>query len=359
MNDKALERVLQGVLRSVLPLMPAQLRRISLLCRALLLAGRVELRFLARCLPNPSQQDSRLRWLRRTLAAPYLRYEFVYRPIVAQQLARLRLKRWHLIIDRTALIPGTVDWVTIGLYYRKRALPLIWQEVPYGGTSAQVYCDLIRQVAPLLPADAQVIFQGDSEFGNLAILRCLQALGWDFIIAHAAKTHVWINGVAQPLGCLPVTPTQPYYCTDVKLFAAAALGTFNLVAFPQPHYDKNGRLKRDTCYLITSLPLTLPIRSLGRRRWAIEPFHKDYKSSGWHLTATRTHPPQRAGLLLVAALCYWLCVCLGRWLCKTGQRASIDAQSKRRLSLFRLGWDFIVHCVNVQATIPFCLRLYL
>jgi hypothetical protein len=105
--------------------------------------------------------------------------------------------------------------------------------------------------------------------------------------------------------------------------------------------------------------LSRNIRRLGARRWGIEPFHRDYKSSGWQLDQSHLKREQlRAGLLIGLALCYLLSVCLGRWLYKIGNRAYIDNHPNRQLSLFRLGWDLIVHKINCGLDIPFRLCLY-
>lgn len=361
MHYEALQEILQQVFRPILPLLPAQIGRIAGLCQALLLAGRVELTFLARCVPICAQQDSRVKWIRRLLSARFMTYDVVYRPLIRQILSELELPNWHLIIDRTALIKQQTDLVTISLYYRKRALPLIWEEVPYGGACAQVYANLIRQCAPLLPDQAQIIFHGDTEFGSAHLIRTLRQLRWQFIVGLQAnvKFRSAADGPMQALRTLPVTPSRSCQLERVDLFEGDPLSSINIYAFYQPHYDKAGKRKREVCYLATSLPLTRPIRSLGRRRWGIEPFHKDYKSSGWNITASKINPTQRRGFLIIAAICYLLCVCLGRWLCKTGKRRQIDSHPKRRLSLFRIGWDFIVHCVHIHQTIPFRLRVYL
>jgi len=353
--------VLQQRFQSILPLSPAQIRRVVLLCRAIMLTARLHLRFLARCLPMPTQQDSRVRWLRRLLSARFMTQSLVYQPLLKATLAMLRLNEWHLIIDRTNWLDHDTDLVTISLHYHKRAIPLVWQQVPHGGTSLADYVKLVERCVPLIPTDAHIIFHGDVEFGGAKMIRALRHIGWDFILAQRHHVHFWQRGHAQSqaLNTLPVTRHHSCHLDNVDLFATERIGAIQIVAFWKKEYDKDGKLRREVCYLATSLPLTRNVRRLGARRWAIEPFHRDYKSSGWQLEQSRLqHETYREGLLIGLALCYLLCVCLGRWLCKTGQRARIDTQPKRHLSLFRIGWDFIVHSINSRFTIPFRLRLY-
>lgn len=353
--------ILQQQLRSVLPLSPAQIQRLVLLCRAIMLTARLQLRFLARCLPLPIQQDSRVKWLRRLLSARFMTQDLVYQPLLKSVFAKLQLPEWHLVIDRTSWLDHQTDIVTISLSYRKRAIPLIWRQVQHGGVALAEYVALVQQCAPLIPPHARVIFHGDVEFGGAPMIRALRHLGWDFILAQRHHVHFWKRGQthSQALSTLPVTRHNTCQCVQVDLFTSERIGAIQIVAFWKREYDKDGKLRREVCYLATSLPLTRTIRRLGARRWGIEPFHRDYKSSGWQLEQSRLKRQDcRDGLLIGLALCYLLCVCLGRWLCKTGQRAHIDNQRRRHLSLFRIGWDYIVHTINCRSIIPFRLCLY-
>ena len=361
MNYDEFIEPLQQQLQSILPLSPAQIRRVALLCRAIVLTARLHLSFLARCLPMQIQQDSRIRWLRRLLSARFMTRDRVYAPVLHAALAHLNLSEWHLIIDRTSWIKQEIDLVTVSLHYHRRAIPLVWQQVPHGGIALEDYVALVKQCVPFIPRQAQVIFHGDVEFGGAKMIRALRHLGWDFILAQRHHVHFWYKGQAthQALDTLPVTRHRSCQLANIDLFASERLSAIQIVAFWKKEYDKDGKLRREICYLATSLPLTRNIRRLGARRWGIEPFHRDYKSSGWQLEQSLLKGEAlRDGLLIGLALCYLLCVCLGRWLCKTGNRAYIDNHPKRHLSLFRLGWDFIVHYINCRLNIPFRLLLY-
>lgn len=353
--------VLQRQLHAVLPLSPAQIRRIVLLCRAIVVASRLHLSFLARCLPMATQQDSRIRWLKRLLSARFMTQHRVYQPLLKTVLKHLHIKTWHLVIDRTSWMDHEVDIVTISLSYHKRAIPLVWRQVQHGGVGLAEYIRLVEACVPLVPSDVNVIFHGDVEFGGAKMIRALRNLKWDFILAQRHHVHFGVIGheQTQALNTLPVTRHHTCRLANVELFASARISAIQIVAFWKREYDKDGKLRREICYLATSLPLARNLRRLGARRWGIEPFHRDYKSSGWQLEQSRLQQESaRDGLLVGLAICYLLCVCLGRWLCKTGQRAQVDNHPKRRLSLFRLGWDFIVHCINCRRRIPFRLRLY-
>ena len=358
MNYLPVEKSLQAVFVHNMPLSPAQTERIAKLCSAILLAGEVPLRKIARFVKGESQQDSRVRWIKRLLEADFLSQERVYQPILKKSLAGFQETYLHLVIDRTALWEG-VDLASISLNYRKRALPLVWMVVPYGGADAATYVQLLQRSVALVPAHQSVIFHGDSEFGCSEMIRALRDIGWDFILAQpkhcAFRPSVKANSL--PLASLPVTRQHPCQVAQVELFAQERLGGLNLLAFSQPHYTH--KLKQEIRYLATSLPLTPGLRRLGRRRWGTEPFYRDYKSSGWQVTASQLVTPQRQeGLLILLALNYLWSVCIGRWLCKTGQRRQVDSQPIRHLSVFRIGWDWLIHQLRCDLPAPPFLRLY-
>jgi len=361
MDYLPVEACLQEVFVRYMPLSSAQASRIASVSVAVLLAGEVHLSKLARFIKRESQQDSRVRWIERLLCAPFMCQELVYQPVVKAALAGFRDPDWHVVIDRTTLWDGQTDLATISLNYRKRALPLVWCKVPFGGADLCVYVDLLQRCVPIIPRHARVVFHGDTEFGGRQMLRALRSLDWDFMLAQKGTIHFRKQGMllSAPLNSLPVSKKRSCQLSHVDLFAHDSLGAINLLAFYAPHYTQSGIRKRDIRYLATSLPLETALRRLGRRRWGTEPFYRDYKSAGWHVTHSQLqHPACQEGLLIILALTYLWSVCIGRWLCKTGQRHLVDASAQRHLSLFRLGWDWLIHCLRCDLPCPVSLRLY-
>lgn len=350
---------IQQRFKEILPLSNAQIARLSDLCHALLLAKKVQLSFIARVLPRMTQQDSRIRWISRLLVAPFMEAEYIYHPLLKVVLDRLKLDTWHIVIDRTPWIEKEVDLLFISLSHYKHAIPLTWLEVPYGGTDLATAVDLVLQAHRLIPPDAQVVFHGDTEFGGHPMIQTLQDLHWDFILAQNKSYHIWLPEADQSirLDTLPVSK-RGYRVSNIRLFAENPIDGLNLFAFPHKRRDKAGRLKHETAYLTTSLPLTRSTKRLGRRRWGVEPMHKDFKSAGIDITETHiTLPRRRQGLLLVVAVVYLLLVCLGCRLIKTGQRRQIDSKPKRQYSVFRLGWDYTIHKIVSRLSIYFPLSL--
>ena len=205
------------------------------------------------------------------LEADFMRQERVYQPLLKQALDTFRDPCWHLIIDRTTLWDGEVDLATISLHFRKRAIPLVWCQVPFGG-HPPTYVELLHRCVPLIPRQAAVVFHGDTEFGGSEMIRALRELAWDFMLAQESQWHFYRShtSASVPFASLPITPRHTCQLAQVDLFAEHRLGGINVLAFYQPHYSQTGKCKRRVCYLATSLPLHAGLRrsraaALGNR----------------------------------------------------------------------------------------------
>jgi hypothetical protein len=360
MHYDTVEKSLQVVLKQSIPLSQAQLGRLNALAVALLLAGETSLAKIARQLPHMTQQDSRIRWIERVLQAPFMTQAYVYQPWIRHLLHTHPVATLHLVTDRTDLIDHQWDLVTINLNFRKHAVPIVWQLCPTGRTSAGLQIELLNQCQALLPPDRHVVFHGDNEFGSVAVMRWLRAQHWDFILGQSATTYYRClpMGVAHPLSTLPVTPTQAVYRQAVQLTNRHGFGPINLFAFYQPVYHRNRR-KQVVRYYATSLPIAPTVRRVGQRRWGVECYYKDLKSAGWNLPLSHLCLDTRLeGLLIALNLGYTWATCLGRWLCKTSNRSAVDSHPQRHLSLFRLGWDWLVHAIRSNALCPALSTLY-
>ncbi len=360
MHYDRVENSLQAVLERTIPLSRSQLSRVCELSVALMLAGEVTLTKVARQLRQSSDQDSRVRWIKRLLDASFMRHEYVYAPWIRHLIASHPDPTLHLVTDRTDIIPHHLDMVSINLNFRKRSLPIVWELRPTAMTGAETQKDLLNRCKPLIPSDRRVVFHGDNEFGSVAVMEWLRGEQWDFILGQSAKHYCRESREAIPyqLCELPVTRTRSVYRSDVALTKAHWFGPVNVFAFYHPVFHRNRR-KQDVRYYATSLPITPPPRRIGKRRWGVECFYKDLKSSGWHLPMSKIQQPERIQSLLISiSLVYTWSTCIGRWLCKTSQRSRIDSKPRRHLSLFRIGWDWLVNNVRQSKYCPHLSTLY-
>ena len=345
MDYDAIEKGFQAFLVQSQVFTPSQLRRLVQVSSALVLAGRCQVRQLARWLRRQATQPSRMQWLRRLLDADFLQPDYAYEPVLQGVLSRNREAVWHIIMDRTHVVGWDEDVVMLSLSYRKRSLPLVWVRIRPGRATTECVLRLLERSLRLIPSDVQVIFQRDSEFAHVAILRWLRDHGWDFIGGQSGQRHFWYPGQeqSQALNSLTLKPGQHRAIAHALIGQQHPFGDVNLYLFYQPHRCDPSQPSREVEYVATSLPLSRLIKTLGKRRWGIECLFQDWKSAGWDIEASYLEQPKRRdSLLTLLALAYLWLTLIGRWLCKTGQRRLVDNQPKRHLSLFHIGWDWLI-----------------
>jgi len=301
-----------------------------------------------------------MQWIRRTLERDYLHQDYVYKPFITQALKAHQAPRLHLVMDRSPLADKDTDLLSLNLSFRKRAVPLVWEFMPHGRSGYERHVRLIERSLSILPAHKPIVFHGDNEFGGVPLIQYLRQLNWDVIVGQASSTcyRIYPNGAWQKFGDLPITPTRSVYVQDVELTKTHGYGLLNLFGFRKPRFSTHQR-KQNIIYCATSLPITPALRRIGRRRWGIECCFKDFKSAGWQLQMSYlTHPKRREGLMSVLSVAYLWATCLGRWLCKCGKRVEVDGKRQRHLSLFRIGWDWLVHQYRTSKPCPTLLTLY-
>ena len=211
-----LEDTMNALLSRSLTLSASQISRIACVNVGMLLAGTSQLSKVARWLGRDVHQDSRLKYVSRVLDAEYVTQMDVYQPLLRQALSRYEVETWHIAMDRST-IADQVEVLAITMNFRKRSIPLVWQTIDFGCTGADEQTALIERVLPLIPTGQAVVFHGDSEFGSVDVMRCVQAQKWDFILGEPASTlfrspdQKW-----QRLDSLPVSPRKSVYLSQVE-----------------------------------------------------------------------------------------------------------------------------------------------
>jgi hypothetical protein len=132
-----------------------RLRNLALFITGLYLGASVHLGHIARKLPVQGKLPSLVNRLRRFLANPRVDVREWYEPVARQLLAVFRGQPLRLIIDCTKL-GFNYQVMTVGIAYRKRAIPLAWSV--HRGSKGAVTVDkqiaLLRYVARLLPRES-------------------------------------------------------------------------------------------------------------------------------------------------------------------------------------------------------------
>jgi len=191
----------------------AQRNNLALLCQTLAVSPNCHLATLALGLPLPGRREHLIQRLRRFLKNDRLCPPTCYEPVVRQVFQHWPGQEVNLVMDRTDL-EGRWSVLTLGAAYQKRLLPLAWEVLPFGGTSAAWQITLLRRVQPHLPSPdrVRVHFYGDSEFRAVPLQQTCRDYGWHWQVG--LKSDLYFQppmGPWQALRDLGLQPGQRRY----------------------------------------------------------------------------------------------------------------------------------------------------
>lgn len=314
-------------------------------------AESVQLGLIARKLPIRVKKLSLVRRLERFLDNGAIHVRQWYRPIAVALLKGASSGgQVHLLIDSTK-VSAHHQLIMVAVAYRRRSLPLAWTWIrtKQGHSTAHKQVALLTYVHSLVAEGIHISLAGDSEFGNVDLLRQLDVWGWDYALRLKGTRRFWPYG------------TRSLYRLDRQKLKPGDiwwLGRVNLT-IANPHitnlvfYWKRG--EPEPWYLATNLPGPHGAIMLYRRRMWIEEMFGDMKGHGFNLEVTfLQHFMRLSRLTLAVCLVYLWLAATGEQVIATDQAHEVDRTDRRDLSIFRLGWDFIERCLALDDPIPVC-----
>jgi hypothetical protein len=327
-----------------------RLRIFAWFATGLCLCRSVYLSRIASRIPGATLRASKTRRLRRFLDNPAVRVRPWYQPVARSLLAGLAAQGLaiRLIVDGTRVGFGH-QLLMVTVAHRRRALPVAWTWVKSrrGHSSVAKQQALLKYVKALIPPGAEVLIVGDSEFGDVTLLRQLEEWGWHYVMRQQGRFLVQVAGEDwQPLGALVPHRGQKRWVAGGLLTAKYAYPV-NLLAYWKPG-------EKEPWLLATNLPSQkATLRAYRRRMWVDEMFG-DFKKHGFDLEKTHLrHFLRLSRLTLVAAWVYYWLVCLGSATLKNGRRRLVDRSDRRDLSIFRIGLNMLERRVGNGAPISF------
>jgi hypothetical protein len=312
-------------------------------------AKSVHLSLIARKLPIRVRKLSLERRLRRFTDNGAIRVRDWYRPIAVTLLkAASSGGQVHLLIDSTK-VSARHQLIMVGIAYQRRALPLTWTWIrtKQGHSTVRKQVALLTYVHSLVPEGVQISLAGDSEFGNVDLLRQLDIWGWDYALRLKGTRRFMPYGVWRLLRLDRQKPDPG----EMRWLGRVNLTMSNPYVTNLVFYQVRG--EETPWYLATNLPGPHGTLQLYRRRMWIEEMFGDMKGHGFDLEATRLGNFLRLSRLALAVCLVYL------WLVATGERVvynnlanEIDRTDRRDLSIFRLGWDFIERRLALDDPVP-------
>jgi len=339
------QQVYHTVSRRLAEVMPGERitrrRNLALFVTALYLAGSCALTHLADHLLVSGDKDSRVQRLRRFLMNRGLDVRACYGLLVRSLLSHMGSAHLVLILDRTTL-GNDLNIFTVSLAYRGRSLPLYWKVLKKAGQLQR--CHLVaalRWVKRWTPDTPHIWVVGDREFQDVALQDFIVSeLGWHYV--QRLTNNLWLfpaHGEPFQPKQLALRPGQRHLVPNVRVTRQQA-GPAHFLAFW-------ARGEEEPWYLLSDQPIDrATTHTYARRAW-VEPMYRDFKSFGWNLQASRIRDPQRfTRLLLGLALAYVWLVQLASHVIKRGRRRLVDRTARRTLSYYRIGWNWLWHCID-------------
>jgi hypothetical protein len=279
--------------------------------------------------PASAHRESRIKRLARWLQNEQVTHASYFAPFAQALLAGLGSRPLVLVIDGSTIGRGC-QCLMVSVVYRNRALPLGW--IVFAGSkghsSQACHLELLRQIQPLIPADAAVILLGDGEFDGVKVLEQLEL--WGYVCRTARNTILYEDGFR-------------FSCADWGAERGECLH-LPQVWFTDAHYGPLMAIAwwRETCaeplYLVTNLQLAEEACAYYRQRFLIETFFSDQKSRGFQLHKSHLrHPERLARLLIAACLAYLWTIYLGVQAVSDEARRRLHRVRRCDLSLFQLG----------------------
>lgn len=280
---------------------------------------------------------------------------FCFHPLVRDRLAYGRPRQLLLVIDPTTQ-EDQVVMLTVGVWYRGRALPIAWMTWPAnqpleGDSFWQRVETLLDTVAELLPVSIPIIWVADRAFGSPSFTDLVTARGWHYIVRVVKTTRCQtVESLCRQVSRLVSQPGDRAKMRG-NVFKKRGWRVASVVIYWGRGYES------PTC-LVSDLPPHFRLIGIYARRYPIETLFRDYKSHGWHWEQGQVTDTEHIQRLLVGmALATWITVCAGTQVAgeylarpSTGNRRTVPWCGKR--SLFHLGLQRMSKLLTGSCQIP-------
>ena len=293
-----------------------------------------------------ADQESVITRFRRWLKHDATTVDGWFLPVAKALLARLASQPLVLVMDGSVVGRGCVA-LMLSVVYQGRALPLAWVVVKgkKGHFPQQTHCALLEQLAPLIPAGAEVTLLGDGEFDGTALQAALRKHHWSYVCRTAPTLLMTVYGKTRPIGNMAPTRGELLAVRPAWL-TAEQYGPVSILAIWEASYD-------EPLCLVTNMRALDAALTLYRQRAHIETFFADQKSRGFHMHKSHLRDPQRLARLLIAAcLAYIWVVYLGVCALRDDWLKRLHRQDRCDRSLFRRGLRLLARCLKEAIPIP-------
>lgn len=312
---------------------------------ALVKKGESSLEAIGEGLPAKTDQQSRVRQVKRFLQSKYTDCKLLFFPFITTLLAGIaRSKPLVLIIDGTDL-GKSCGALMLSVAWGKRALPLVWlvKRGNKGHFSVNDHLSLVKQVKDLLPDCKKVVLLGDGEFDSCELQEYAQEQGWHYVLRTAKNTQIE-DGKSDRymVGELPIDRQRGYVLVENCAVGKQRYGCVNVLAWHQ-------KGQQGPIYLLSNMEWAKDIMDYYKKRWGIETLFADLKSRGFNIHKTRIKSPEMLhNLLILVAIAFCLCLIMGQAKClfKDILPKIFRKDRLKSYSLLTLGKKILMFCTQ-------------
>jgi hypothetical protein len=295
------------------------------------------------------------RRIRRLENDPEISADLCFHPFARFHLRLGRPQELLLLLDPTTQEDHLV-MVTVGIWYRGRALPLAWAiwagNTPLEGAGFWMRIDrLLGEVERLLPAGVVITLLGDRAFGCPALIDLAVKRNWHYVVRVQGHTLCQDRlGKQCSIQSLVPFPNQRAKLSW-RAFKKAGWRAVNVVAYW-------GKRHQQPLCLVSDRKAGWYLIRLYRQRYPIEATFRDYKSYGWRWEQGQVRDLAHVERLLVGmALATWLALSAGSHQARlilsrppSGKRRTCPWEGK--MSLFQHGLELFQSCLQGVGSLP-------
>lgn len=320
---------------------PGHVVTMAMMIAGIVMSKKAQLSEMSNEIPVRAKDKSIEMRMRRWVKHERIDAEMIYLPFAQQVLRALSQTELVLVMDGSQAGRGCMV-LMVGVLYKKRALPIAWlvYKGKKGHTTAKRHIAVLEKVLLLLPQGTEVVLLGDAEYDTTEMqLWLAENTDWSYILRTSPQIYVTTELGEHAIADIPLKQSQVLFYPGAG-FTKTGDTQVNLIGWWGQEYER-------PIYLITNLESKYLVCKYYRKRYRIETFFSDQKSRGFHIHKSHLSDPTRLNRLLVAAcLAYIWMIMQGLQVIAQNKTGVIDRTDRIDKSVFRLGLDWIRHCLK-------------
>lgn len=324
------------------------LNLLSSMVSSILITGQSNLQQMA--LGNPERKDkaSKVKQYKRVLLNQNIDSKTYFLPYIKPLLSTLAASgKLVFSIDGSSVGRGCIC-LMFSVIYKDKAIPVVWKvyKAKKGHLPETAHRALLGELAQIVPENCRIVITGDGEFDSCNWQQDILDYGWDYVLR--TSKNVWIEEQEwdsfKP-AYVPLEAGQNLYFEGVN---------FTKKKFVTNFFIWHGKGQKDPIYLVTNLDYEPEIKQFYKKRfnpdsYREEPFFRDQKSKGFNIQKSGLmHPERLEKLLLATCLAYILAIMASAKALKSKFYSQIARKDGAFLSLFQIGYLFILLLVDLR-----------